>query len=331
MAYRCLAGLTAVTGLLLVAPAAGAALVYVKKTNTPKPQVWLADDDGANARKLGTGSGPVISPDAKWVAWRDVARGMVLLRKTEGRNVTRVAHSLQIGEVKFSPDSKQLGVALRSRLLVYDLKAHEAATVAHGVIRGFSFSPDSRNIVYGSSGRSDAFDAPADLYVLALGSEGKTRITRDRKSLNPLWGTAGEIVFDRQTLRRNDAPRFNVFAIHPDGGALRRITSLRVPTLLSGLVPLDMSAAGHRLLAEFTGQDTAVGFAVNPLSGNTRALSKDSEGGFVASALSADGRTVLGMTGGPDPGRRHDVVTLPYAGGKPTVLVKRATDPDWTS
>ena len=100
--------------------------------------------------------------------------------------------------------------------------------------------------------------------------------------------------------------------------------------LLSGLVPLEISADGRRLLADFTGQDTSVGFAVNLQNGKTRALSKNMETGFVATDLSADGRTVLGQTGGADPGNRHNVVTMPYAGGKPKVLVRRAAYPDWT-
>jgi hypothetical protein len=66
------------------------------------------------------------------------------------------------------------------------------------------------------------------------------------------------------------------------------------------------------------------------VSGRTRALSKNMETGFAAGGLSADGRTVVGMTGGADPANRHDVVSVPYAGGKPTVLVKRAAYPDWS-
>jgi hypothetical protein len=60
-----------------------------------------------------------------------------------------------------------------------------------------------------------------------------------------------------------------------------------------------------------------------------RALSRDSENGFVAADLTADGKTVLGATGGPDPNNKHNVVTMPYTGGKPKVLVRKAFDPDW--
>lgn len=331
MAKRLIASLIAAAGALAAMPAgAGATLVYVKGPNSGKPQVWIARDDGTHAQKIAPGDQPVISPDGKWVAWRDFADDTVRMRKIAGHNVRRVAKSLAVGTMAFSPDSTRLGVALRGRLVVHDIAARETAVVARGFINGFSFSPDSTALVYGTSGRNDAFDAPSDLYTVTLGSESKTRVTRDRKSLNPVWGPVGEIVFDRQRTRQGDAPTYNLFAIHPDGGAMRRITSLKIPPLLSGLVPLDMSGDGRRLLAEFSGQDTSVGFAVNPASGRTRSLSKNMETGFVATALSADGRTVLGQTGGADPANRHDVVTVPYAGGKPTVLVRRAADPGWT-
>jgi hypothetical protein len=329
MAHRLIAALTAAAGLLAVAPAAQATLVYVKQPGSDAPQVWVAGDDGTGARRLGAGTQPVISADGRWVAWRGTG-DTVRLRKVAGRNVRRVARSARIGALAFSPDATRLGVVLAGRLLIHDLARATSATVAHGTVNGFSFSPDARSLVYGTSGRSDAFDAPSDLYVLGLDGDRKTRVTRDRKSLNPIWGPAGEIVFDRQTQRQGDAPKYNLFGIHPDGGALRRITSLKIPPLLSGLVPLELSGDGSRLLAEFEGQDTSVGFAVDPASGSTRALSKNMETGFVAADLTADGRTVLGMTGGADPSNRHDVVSMPYAGGKPTVLVKRAAYPDWT-
>ena len=65
-------------------------------------------------------------------------------------------------------------------------------------------------------------------------------------------------------------------------------------------------------------------------NGKVRALTRDFENGFVAADLSADGKTVLGHTGGFDPNPPHNVVTMPYRGGKPKVLVRRATDPDWS-
>jgi hypothetical protein len=46
--------------------------------------------------------------------------------------------------------------------------------------------------------------------------------------------------------------------------------------------------------------------------------------------LTADGATILGHTGGPDPSGPHDVVTVPYrSGGKVKVLVHKAAYPHW--
>jgi len=80
----------------------------------------------------------------------------------------------------------------------------------------------------------------------------------------------------------------------------------------------------------FTGQDTEVGFTVATRSGRTRALSTDFESGLVGFDLSADGRTILAHTGGWDPAGAHDVVTVPYGGGEPKLLVADAAYPDWT-
>ena len=68
---------------------------------------------------------------------------------------------------------------------------------------------------------------------------------------------------------------------------------------------------------------------VNPSTGAQRQVTKAIQRGFVGTALSADGRTVLGATGGFEPGPKHDVVTIPYAGGRMRVLVRNASDPDW--
>ena len=316
---------------LLVAAPAEATLVYVKDPGESDSRVWVARDDGSRAHKIGRGHSPKISPDGRWVAWvREGTPDQVMMRLADrSRKARVVARSSAVGELHFSPDGKSLALVRGRRLFVYDIRERDEVKAASGVIRGFSFSPDSSAIAFGTAGRSDAFDAASDLYWFDLAEKQRHRITRDRKSLNPLWGPNG-IVHDRMARRDGDAPTYNLFEIQPDGGSLRRITRLRIPSLMSGLVPLELAAGGVRMLARFVGQDTEVGFRVNAKTGRTHALDEDFENGFVGFDLTADGRTVLGHTGGPDPSARHNVVTMPYAGGDLEVLVRRAGFPDWS-
>lgn len=321
--------LGAATALVLAVPAQ-ARLVYVKSAKNGDPRVFVAGDDGTGAHRIGMGERPRVSPDGRWVAWivpGDTQQLMMRLAD-RSRKARVVARSSLFGDVQFSPDSKLLAFDESRRLFAYDIHGRETVKAASGSIRGFSFSPDSGSIAFGTSGRNDAVDAPADLYSFDLADRTRRRITRDRKSLNPLWGTNG-IIHDRQRSRAGDAPSYNLFEIQPDGGSLRRITKLRIPSLMSGLMPIELSGDGKRLLAGFVGQDLEVGFRVNPATGSAHALGKFSESGFVGADLSADGKTVLGHTGGADPSNGHNVVTMPYGGGKQKVLVKGAFDPDW--
>jgi hypothetical protein len=328
LAKRTITAMLGAALALLVAVPAEAALVYVKDAGELDTRVWVARDDGSQARKVGLGHSPRISDDGRWIAWiKPGDPDQLMMRLADlSRKARVVARSSFVGEFRFSPDSKALGLVLSRRLFVYDIREREEARVASGVIRGFSFSPDSASVVFGTAGRSDAVDAPSDLYSVRLEDSSRRRITRDRKSLNPLWGPAG-IIHDRMRPRQDDAPSYNLFEIQPDGGSLRRITRLRIPNLVSGLVPVELSAAGNRLLAEFVGQDTGMGFRVNPMTGKSHVLDPERE--FLGFDVTADGRTVLGHTGGPDPTARHNVVTMPYAGGEPEVLVRRASFPDW--
>jgi hypothetical protein len=331
VAIRTITTMLAAALALLVAAPAQAALVYVKGAGGSQPRVWVAQDDGSEAHRIGKGHSPQVSDDGRWVAWIQLGTPDRLRMRLadRSRRARVVARSSAIGDFAFSPDSKSIGMVLGRRLFAYDIREREDVRVASGNIRGFSFSLDSKAIVFGSSGANDAFDAPSDLYTVQLADRRRTRITRDRKSLNPLWGPSG-IYHDRMRARAGDAPSYNLFEVQPDGGSLRRVTSLRIPALMTGLVPLELSGNGGRMLAQFVGQDTSAAFRVNPANGKTKALDSDFENGLVGFDLTADGRTVLGHTGGPDPTAPHNVVTIPYRGGEPRVLVRRAAFPDWS-
>jgi len=101
--------------------------------------------------------------------------------------------------------------------------------------------------------------------------------------------------------------------------------------LIGALVaPTAWSDDGRRLLAEFVGQDTSYAVTVNPQTGAQRRIGPSGEQGLVGTALSGDGTTVLGFTGGFEPGPNHRVATIPYGGGKVKTLVKGGYEPDWS-
>jgi WD40-like Beta Propeller Repeat len=328
--------LAALLAAAVWAAPAQARMVYVKNPAGAEPTVYAATDNGNDPQRLGIGRAPTISPDGRWVAFVTAPAGgseleTVVLQKLAAGAQRVVMRSRSIGSLRFSPDSGKLGaIAGGRRVRVYEIAAGTLHTAATGEIRGYSFSPDSGQIVVGRA-EGKKFQAPSDLYTgPALGGHKLVRITEIERAMNPVWGPQ-EILFDRFRRRKGDAPAFNLWAAEPAAaGALRRLTELKIPRLMSGLVPLEVSSDARRMLAVFTGQDTEVGFTVATRSGETRALSRDFERGIVGFDLSADGRRILAHTGGGDPAAAHDVVSLPYRGGEPKVLVADAAYPDWT-
>jgi hypothetical protein len=180
---------------------------------------------------------------------------------------------------------------------------------------------------------SEKYPPQSDVYTATVAGK-PVRITKDHRSLDPLWGLNGQIVFVKQLAdkSRKYGPKNDLFLMNQFGGQVKRLTHTKVDPLLQGLYPTEWSASGNRLLAEFEGQDTSYAVTVNPKTGAERALDKMGSGeqGFVGTALSKDGTTVLGFSGGFEPGPNHAVATIPYGGGKTRVLVKGGYEPDWS-
>jgi hypothetical protein len=98
---------------------------------------------------------------------------------------------------------------------------------------------------------------------------------------------------------------------------------------VQGLIPLDFSAAGSRLLAEFVGEDTSEAFAVNVTNGRARALHVGREE-VQGAGISSDGATLLLNTQSFEQAPSHGrIVTVPWAGGAPTVLVAHGAQASW--
>jgi dipeptidyl aminopeptidase/acylaminoacyl peptidase len=337
--FKLLGALVAATALLALPAAAEATLVYVK--NPLHPAVFAANDNGGGAFKVGPGSNPKVSPDGDVIAYAREGSGgkrQLMLAAAAGGGSKAVLSNLQESfYVTFSPDS-ELVAAIRGpelgkrKLVLIDVTSGTLLrTVASGYFSGVSFSPDGTELAY-SVAPSESFPAHSDVFTASIGGGKPVRITKDHLSLDPLWGPNGKIVFAKQLGAKNRkyGPKNELFLMSQLGTQVKRLTHTKVGPLLQGLYPTAWSASGNRLLAEFEGQDTSYAVTVNPRTGAQKPLDKVGEQGFVGTAIAKDGSTVLGFTGGFEPGPNHRVATVPYSGGKVKTLVKGAYEPDWS-
>jgi hypothetical protein len=344
--FKWIAALAAAAALLALPAAAQATLTYVK--NPLKPVVFAAADDGSGAHRVGSGSTPRVSPDGLTIAYRHDGPGhsqeLMLVLAAGGPPRALLAGLQDPFYLVFSPDSKTIA-ALRGpelgkrKLVLIDVVSGTQRVVDSGYFSGFCFSPDGSELAYSKAGsekyppRSDIYRVDAGIPVLGTPLPGKpVRVTNDHKSQNPLWGPNGKIVFVKLlgAEQRKYGPKNELFLINPNGSGQKRLTHTKVDPLLLGLAPTAWSDNGKRLLAEFVGQDTSYAVTVNPQTGAQRPLDKVGEQGFVGTALSSDGTTVLGFTGGFEPGPDHRVATIPFGGGKLKTLVKDGFEPDWS-
>ena len=337
-----------VLAALLVFPAAaGATLSYVK--DPFKTTIFVADDDGSGARKVAKGHNPKVAPDGESVAYLREgpknAQELKLAPATGGPGKTLMTNFREASSLAWSPDSKTIA-ALRGpelgkrNLVAIDVASGKQSVIASGFFSGFSFSPDGTEIAYAVAAgesyppRSDVFRIEVPIPgVVHIQAPKPVRLTNDHRSLEPLWGPTGQIVFVKLlgAKTRQYGPKNELYLMNEQGKQVKRLTRTKVGALLRGLFPTDWSANGSRLLAEFGGQDTSYAVVVNPKTGAQRPVAGTGETGFVGTDLSADGTLVLGFNGGFDPGlRNHKVQTVPYGGGKPKTLVKEAFEPSWS-
>ncbi len=350
----------AIVATLVVAPAAArATLVFVR--NPANPTVWTGADDGSGQRRIASGSDPRVSPDGRTIAYmRTLApsyRPELMIAPADGRAPPRrlMAGWRNSFTFAWSPDSSTIAAVRgpelgRESLVLIDVASGAQRTVARGFFNGASFSPDGSRIVYGRGAR-ERVPLRSDVVRADVSGGAPVRLTGDHRSLDPLWSPAKppvcvrapcplmfpakaeQIVFVKLlgAKRRRYGPKNELFLMGPGGEGVRRLTHTRVAPLLWGLTPTDWSADGTRLLAEFGGQDTSYAVTVDPLTGAERTVGGHSPSNWlIGAALSADGSQILGYTGGFEPGRRTNVVSVPYAGGRATVLARHAFEPDWS-
>jgi len=339
--------LAVLVALLAVPAMAQATLVFSRSPFNPS--VWSAADNGSGARRLAGGSNPRVSPNGQIVAFLHQGKGrssqpeLMLVPANGSAPVSSLATGWrEISTFAWSPDSASIVAVVGpelgpKRLVLIDVVTGAQQTIARGFFSGVSFAPEGGQLVYGGAASED-FPPRSDVYrfEIPIGQsvryEPPARLTQDSRSTNPLWGPNGKIVFVKQlgAKQRKYGPKNELYLMNPAGKQIKRLTHTTVGPLLQGLYPTQWSANGKRLLAQFNGQDTSYAVTVNPRTGAQRPLIEATEQGFAGAALSADGKFVLGATGGFEPGPGHDVATVPYGGGKPKVLAKNAFEPGWS-
>jgi Tol biopolymer transport system component len=324
---------------------AGATIAYEKSPNTAKPSIWVANDDGTGQRLLAGGSqggdGPVIAPDGSAVLFASRgsrhANPSLRLVPSAGGAIRTIGHNND-GSYVWSPNSKTIAAILggtpdTDKLVLIDGATGASRTVVAGNITGLSFSPDSTRLAFSRARQTRGVLPRADVYTVPVAGGTPTAITTNHSSDSPVWGPKSiAYVSYRKPARHNDGPKGNVFLMNPDGSGKHQLTHIKAPFLLTGPFPLQWSNDGTRLLGQYGGQDTEYGLGIDPSTGKVHTFSfvRAIKYGLVAGGISQDGSTVIGATGGFDPGGHHDVVTVPWGGGATTVVIKNALSPTWT-
>jgi hypothetical protein len=326
-----------------VAPCVGCngRLAFVK-TGRSADQVWVSDLAGRHATQLGPGDTPLVSPSGGIVAAGLNGKGAALAVYGPGLVVHKFFDTNRVGTqpIAWSADSRYIAIELfgdnpgkhdhDSGLAVIDTQTFKAKTIAKGSICGASFSPALPDRLAYGLGPAGTFCLSGDVNVSTANPDGsaRKRITSDGRSLNPVWGPT-KIAFDRERLRRGDAPVYQLWLMDPEGHARKQLTHTKVPTLLDGLVPVQFSTDGKRLLAGYVGQDTNETWTVQVTNGRTRQLTVRGVS-VTAGGMSRDGSTVLvDYNGFLNPPSAGTVETVPFTGGRATVLVRRAGFPSW--
>lgn len=338
---RRITSLLCVIGAFAAFAGAATAAKLAYETGGANTTVWLAGANGSGAKKLGQGTAPLLAPNGKAVAatlFGSKPPGLAIY--TPGATTKKFfANSKAIASaIAWSPDSRFLAVGLSSTavsgkgssLAVIDTSNGTVKTIVNSSACGASFAPKGADrLVYAaSSANKQCFNSKVNVSTVNADGTGKKQITTDGRSTNPVWGPSS-IVFDRVTLRKNDAPIYQLFTMRADGSHRIQITHMKIPKLVSGLVPMQFSTNGKHLLAEYEGQDTSETWAVTMPTRKAKQLKIGGQS-VVPGALSKNGNAVLVAVGALDTAPKHGTVeTIGFGGGHAKVLVKHAAEPSW--
>jgi hypothetical protein len=240
-----------------------------------------------------------------------------------------VVTSQQLGNCRWAPNSALL---VCQNSFPFNLTVVNAATGAVKRLAGgrfdgaVSFSPDSRRVAvvtFNRTGRGERLE------VITLATR-KVRVVRTGSFFSPAWGPT-RIAF---AIVRRPGPHqaSDIYTVKPNGTGLRRLTRFRREGDITGLFPVAWSRNGRRILAGNSSplfEADLDAWAVDPVHRRWHLISH----GLSPTALSRDGRFVLGQTGDAEKTGidvSNVVRTTWTAHGPRTVLIRHAWEPSWT-
>lgn len=340
-------------------PAAHATVAF--DTNANIPEVWVSgNDDGTEATYVGHGLVVQVSPDGELLAYEHESafggRELLIYDVATGKRWVRLTHTHTIGEnivaettaFAWSPDSTMVAVLQNEHrsgkqvLYVIRVRGGSSKTqIATGHFRGVSFSPDSKEVVFGLAHIRDP--AKTDIACAPVTGGPITLLTHDHISGWPLWGPRGQIAFSKRSKSKRwrwrgevrTSELFDLFVMNPRGGRVKRLT--KVGAYEAGFFPAFWFPSGERLVANFESLEKNYAAFVDPRSGAVTPLNPPVSGvglagfeaGFAAANLTADEQTVLGCQGTVVSAIRPPA-SVPAKGGELTVLNQRAYSPSWS-
>ncbi len=301
-------------------------LAYVDaKYAGAKGMVSVAAADGSGRQQLFEAATPELSPNGRMIAVTDfggasglgifdVCGGLVGEYFSSRDAVTGIVWSPDSSLVAAVVDPHPMGSAFGQHLQIVDVATKQVSNVATGFLNGFggpSFSPTTPDRV--AYEVIPHVDANADIWSAMIGRPAQ-QLTRGGSNEFPLWGPQG-ILYEQTP--NSGLPELDLIS----GGHSRPIMRL------NGW-PVALSSDGLHLAAE----GAACG-VVWPLSVNlaTRKVVAKLANGFAPFGISPPGGSLLiaGSPPGLDCGGPRSVIeTVPFGGGKPTVIAD-GTDPSW--
>jgi Tol biopolymer transport system component len=286
------------------------------------------------------GDSGVISPDGRYVAFErgpSFPRGrQIWIVGTDGSGERELVR--EGGILAWAPDGETLLAYHGRRLIAIDVVDGDETVLVDRLsearLYGWSFSPDSRSLVYASAKRSSDWGICGDridLYRVDLDGENRRRLTRDDNSAYPIWTRRG-IFYSHRPGRIRPAPRFvdclalGIWRMNADGSGARPIVR-RAPRRyccfggVYGLRPYGRLRDG-RLLIGIRSEWGDIAAVLDPATRRIRSLEAHLDD------VSRDGRFVLGLQGGAE--GPFDIAIVRVSDGRRRVVARGAVCcPDW--